>query len=58
MIRMFYGKFADKGENPVNNSNIYNHVEGTNRFSPDVPTFAIPDDRKFVENPVFISPVP
>jgi hypothetical protein len=32
------------------------------RFSPDlqhvVPTFTIPDDRKFVENPVFISPVP
>jgi hypothetical protein len=55
---MFYGKFADKGENPVNNSNIYNHVEGTNRFSPDlqhvVPTFTIPDDRKFVENPVSV----
>ena len=28
-IWMFYGKFADEGDNPVNNPNIYN-VEGDN----------------------------
>jgi len=30
---MFYRKFADKGDNLVNNPNIYN-VEGDNRLSP------------------------
>jgi hypothetical protein len=30
---MFYGKFADKGDNPVNNTNIYN-IERDNRLSP------------------------
>ena len=30
---MFYEKFADKGDNQVNNPNIYN-VEGDNRLSP------------------------
>ena len=28
---MFCGRFADEGDNPVNNSNIYN-VEGDNRL--------------------------
>ena len=30
-IWMFYGKFSDEGDNPVNNPNIYN-IEGDNRF--------------------------
>ena len=29
---MFYGKFADEGDNPVDNLNIYD-VEGHNRLS-------------------------
>ena len=29
-IQMFFGKFADEGDNPVNNPNILN-VEGDNR---------------------------
>jgi hypothetical protein len=28
---MFYGKFSDEGDNPVNNPNIYN-IKGDNRF--------------------------
>jgi hypothetical protein len=32
---MFYGKFADKGDNPVNNTNIYN-VEEDNRLLPSL----------------------
>ena len=32
-IWMFYGKFADKGDNPVNNTNIYN-IERDNKLSP------------------------
>ena len=31
---MFFGKFADEGDNPVNNPNIYN-VEGNHWLSPD-----------------------
>ena len=30
---MFFGKFVDEGDNPVNNQSIYN-VEGDNRLSP------------------------
>jgi hypothetical protein len=30
---MFYGEYADEGNNPVDNPNIYN-VEGDNRLSP------------------------
>jgi len=30
---MFYRKFADEGDHPVDNPNIYN-VEGDNRLSP------------------------
>jgi hypothetical protein len=30
---MLYGKFANEGNNPVNNPNIYN-VQGENRLSP------------------------
>jgi hypothetical protein len=26
MIRMFYGKFANKGENPMNSANIIHHI--------------------------------
>ena len=32
---MFYGKFADKGNNLVDNPNIYN-VEGDNKLSPSL----------------------
>ena len=32
-IWMFYWKFADKGDNPMNNPNIFN-VEGNNRLLP------------------------
>ena len=32
---MFYGKFADKGDNPVNSINIYD-VEGDNRLLPSL----------------------
>lgn len=31
-IWMFYGKFADEGDNPVNNTNKY-HVDENNRLS-------------------------
>ena len=34
-IWMFYGKFADEGDNPVNNPNIYN-VEGDHKLSPSL----------------------
>jgi len=34
---MLYGKFADKGNNPVDNPNIYN-VEGNNTLSPGLQT--------------------
>jgi hypothetical protein len=30
---MFYGKFADEGDNPVNNPKIYN-VEGNKKVVP------------------------
>ena len=32
---MFYGKFADEGDNPVNNPNISN-IEGDNKLSPSL----------------------
>jgi len=32
---MFYGKFADEGDNPVNNPSIYN-VEEDNRLLPSL----------------------
>ena len=32
---MFFVKFADEGDNPVNNPNMYN-VEGDDRLSPDL----------------------
>ena len=38
-IWKFYGKFANEGDNPVNNPNIYN-VEENNRLS------TTPDNRK------------
>ena len=34
-ILMFHGKFADEGDKPVNNPNIYN-VEGDNMLPPDL----------------------
>ena len=30
---MFHGKFDDEGNNPMDNTNIYN-IEGDNRLSP------------------------
>jgi hypothetical protein len=47
---MFYRKFADEGENPVNNPNIYN-VEGDHRLLANLQPY---DKRKCVEN-LFIS---
>ena len=32
MVGTVYGKFADKGDNPVDNLNMYN-VKGNNRLS-------------------------
>jgi hypothetical protein len=49
-ILMFYRKFADEGENPVNNPNIYN-VEGDHRLLANLQPY---DKRKCVEN-LFIS---
>ena len=49
-IWMFYRKFADEGENPVNNPNIYN-VEGDHRLLANLQPY---DKRKCVEN-LFIS---
>jgi len=34
-------KFAEEGDNPVNNPHIYN-VEGTNRLSPGLPQVVTP----------------
>ena len=34
-IQMFFGKFADGGDNTVNDPSIYN-VEGTNMLSPSL----------------------
>ena len=34
-IWMFHGKFADEGDKPVNNPNIYN-IEGDNMLPPDI----------------------
>ena len=47
---MFYGKFADKGNNPVN---IYN-VEGNNRLSPGLQPLTTGSVLKIP----FFSPVP
>ena len=45
-IWMFYGKFIDKGDNSVDNTNIYN-VEGDNRLSPSLQ----PLTSRSIENP-------
>jgi len=50
---MFYGKFADGGDNPVNNANIYN-VEENNRLSPGLQ----PQSTESVLKIRFFSPVP
>jgi hypothetical protein len=34
-IQMFFGKFADEGDNTVNDPSIY-YVEGTNMLSPSL----------------------
>jgi hypothetical protein len=47
---MFYGKFDDKGDNPVNYPSIYN-VEGNNRLSPGLRS-TTPDNHKW------LSPIP
>ena len=53
---MFYGKFADDGDHPVNNPNIYN-VRENNKLSAGlqqvVARSTTHDNRKCVENPVF-----
>ena len=57
---MFYRKFADKGDNQVNNPNIYN-VEGDNRLSPSLQQFitrsTTPYKWKCVENKMFFQSV-
>ena len=51
---MFYRKFADKGDNPMDNPNIYN-VEGNNTLSPGLQPLTTGSVLKI---PDFFSPVP
>jgi hypothetical protein len=57
---MFYRKYADEGDNPVDNPNIYN-VEENNRLSPGlqqvVAQSTTPDNRKYVKILFFLCPV-
>ena len=55
-IRMFYCKFTNEGDNPMDNhfvDNTYNRVEGDNRLSPDLQDVyarsTTPDNRKRVD---------
>ena len=65
---MFFVKFADEGDNPVNNPNMYNvegdnpvnnpnmyNVEGDDRLSPDLQHLTT---GSVLNNPCFFSPVP
>jgi hypothetical protein len=52
---MLYGKFADEGDNPVNNPSIYN-VEAYNMLS--ITQFTTADNRKCIKILFFFNPVP
>ena len=54
---MFFGKFADEGDNPVNNPNIYN-VDGDNRLSPGLQPLTSGSVLKIRLICVFFNPVP
>jgi hypothetical protein len=53
-IQMFFGKFADEGDNTVNDSSIY-YVEGTNMLSPSLQP---PTAGSVLKICAFFSPVP
>ena len=53
-IWTFYGKFADMGDNPVNNTNIYN-IERDNRLSPGLQPLTTESMLKIL---FFFTPVP
>jgi hypothetical protein len=53
-IQMFFGKFADGGDNMVNDSSIY-YVEGTNMLSPSLQPLTAGSVLKIC---AFFSPVP
>jgi hypothetical protein len=53
-IQMFFGKFADEGDNTVNDPSIY-YVDGTNMLSPSLQP---PTTGSVLKICVFFSPVP